>query len=122
MNQITETVETKQLAAWTGKFGNDYIDRNDFSDWKIDLGTKAFRKMVGSLSFDSVLEVGANIGLNLLFIHKLSKGNVKLFAVEPNEKAYKVLIEKKTVDIDGAYNCTEFNIPLPDNSIDLVFT
>ena len=41
-------------------------------------GVEAFRRILGGLDIESVLEVGSNIVLNLLFINELFKGSVKL--------------------------------------------
>lgn len=122
MTVAEKTVETKQLEAWTGRFGDEYVDRNDYSEWKLELGTKAFRRMIGDLALTSVLEVGANIGLNLLFIDTLFNRTVKLYAVEPNHKAHDRLKAQTRIHLAEAFNCSAFHIPLPDNSIDLVFT
>lgn len=113
---------TAQLKAWTGKFGDEYVDRNDYADWKTELGVKAFQRILAGLDISSVLEVGSNIGLNLLFINKLFGGTVKLYAVEPNRRAFERIITQTHMKLKGAYNCDGFAIPLDDSSIDLVFT
>lgn len=122
MTQNNKIAATPQLSAWTGEFGDRYVDRNDFADWKLELGTEAFRRMLGDLPLTSVLEVGSNIGLNLLYIEKLFRGEVDLHAVEPNRKAFDRLCQENPVRLKGAWNCTAFEIPLPDASVDLVFT
>lgn len=115
-------IVTSQLNAWTGEFGDRYADRNDFADWKLELGTEGFRRMIGALDLKSVLEVGCNIGLNLLYLDNLFGGAVDLYAIEPNRKAFGRLCEENPVRIKEAWNCTAFKIPLPDASVDLVFT
>jgi len=122
MREENEVKETFQLDAWRGDFGNAYIQRNDFEDWKMAPGTKAFGQMMGNLALSSILEVGSNIGLNLMFISNLFKGQVKLHAVEPNKKAYERLVSRPDLTLSESWNCDGFKIPLPDNSIDLVFT
>lgn len=112
---------TAQLGEWASGFGNDYVERNDFAEWKLGPGSEAFRRMIGNLALDSILEVGSNIGLNLLFINTLFNGQVKLHAVEPNKKAYDRLVSHK-INLVKAWNCDGFKIPLPDASVDLVFT
>jgi len=114
--------KTKQLEKWTGKFGDDYADRNDFADWKIPLGVEAFRRMIGEVKIESALEVGSNIGLNLMFLSELFKGKVELYGVEPNQKAFARLIAWHQLSLEKAWNCDAFQLPLPDSSVDLVFT
>ena len=113
---------TFQLEAWTGQFGNEYVDRNEYADWKMGPGTEAFRRILGGLDIESVLEVGSNIGLNLLFINALFKGDVKLYAVEPSRKAFDRLVSQTLMKLEEAWNCDAFQLPLADSSIDLVFT
>jgi len=113
--------QTGQLREWASQFGNDYVERNEFEEWKIGPGVEAFRRMIGGLELDSILEVGSNIGLNLIFIDRLFDGKVKLHAVEPNKKAYDRLVTNK-INLTQSWNCDGFHIPLPDASVDLVFT
>ena len=73
MGEKRKMESTPQLEAWEGQFGDRYVERNDYADWKMEPGIKAFERMIGSLDLKSVLEVGSNIGLNLLFINELFK-------------------------------------------------
>jgi len=77
---------TEQEAFWKGDFGNDYVARN-----------RGPQLLAANLSFFSnvlkhthkitrVLEIGANIGLNMMAIRHLLPG-AGLSAVEINEKA-----------------------------------
>ena len=113
---------TPQLKAWTDQFGDEYVDRNDYADWKMEPGVEAFRRILGGLDIESVLEVGSNTGLNLLFINELFKGSVRLYAVEPNRKAFDRLVSQARMKLEKAWNCDSFQLPLADSSIDLVFT
>jgi pseudaminic acid biosynthesis-associated methylase len=113
---------TAQLKVWTGQFGDEYVDRNDYADWKMELGVKAFRRILAGLDISSVLEVGSNVGLNLLYINEMFRGKVKLYGVEPNRRAFERLIRQSRMKLEGAYNCDAFAIPVRDSSIDLVFT
>lgn len=114
--------ETPQLKMWQGDFGEQYAERNEFADWKLDIGKRVFRRILKDLEFGSVLEVGSNIGMNLWFMNELFKGRIKLGAVEPNRKAFERLTTQTYMQISEAYNCSVFDMPLPDASIDLVFT
>lgn len=113
---------TPQLNAWKGTFGDEYTSRNRGAGSSISRGVRAYKAVLQDLQIGSVLEVGSNIGRNLLFLSKAMKTNVKLFAVEPNINAFRELTTKKELDLAGAWNCTAFEIPLADDSIDLVFT
>jgi len=122
MSQNSDIEAPPQLKAWTGQFGDEYLDRNDYADWKIEPGKKAFRRMLDGLHIGSILEVGSNIGLNLLFIDTLFKSAVKLYAVEPNSEAFDRLISQTHFRLAKAWNCDAFQLPLGDASVDLVFT
>ncbi len=122
MTKTTTGNDSNPLGAWAGKFGDAYVDRNDYAAWKLAPGVESFRRMIGGLCLGSILEVGSNIGLNLMFIDGLFNKKVKLHGVEPNEKAFARLITHPTLNLAGAWNCSGFDLPLPDASIDLVFT
>ena len=124
-NSVTapKTTKTNQLDFWQGSTGNDYIERNKFEPWKLEPGQRAFQKMLRHLKFKSVLEVGSNIGLNLIYLSQLFGEDLDLFAVEPNTAAFhKLTSEAKLKNLKKAWNCNAFNLPLENGSIDLVFT
>ncbi len=114
--------DTEQLSHWKGKLGDEYIHRNTYEDWKLKFGKKAFQRIIGGLKINSILEVGSNIGLNLRYLTSLTSEAVDLFAVEPNEKAYLKLCDDKNIRLKKAWNTSSYEIPLPDDSIDMVFT
>lgn len=78
--------KTEQEAFWAGEFGNKYISRNE--GLKIIAANAAlFSKILGStVGVKSVIEFGANIGLNLLAIRTLLP-NAELSAIEINKRA-----------------------------------
>ncbi|HYD60986.1 MAG TPA: pseudaminic acid biosynthesis-associated methylase [Noviherbaspirillum sp.] len=77
---------TEQEKFWAGEFGDNYIDRNKGD--KILAGNIAlFGRILGRTSgVRSVIEFGANIGLNLAAIRALIP-NVELAGIEINQKA-----------------------------------
>jgi pseudaminic acid biosynthesis-associated methylase len=120
---LNRKFETTQLKSWTGKFGDDYIKRNAYADWKMAPGKEAFRRIIAGFKFESILEVGSNIGLNLYFINELFEGQAKIYAVEPNRQAYKELVsQKEQLKLENAWNVSAFDLPVSDSSIDIVFT
>ena len=87
--------KTEQEQFWHGDFGNEYVDRNKDSQHirsNIALFAKVFSKM-GKIN--SLLEFGANIGLNLTAINCLIS-DLDLAAIEINEKAAKQLKENNS--------------------------
>lgn len=113
----------KQEALWRGKFGDEYTDRNAVSaahhaalvtNWSRILHSTMGRPP------QSVLEAGANIGLNLRALRVLL--NAEMYAVEPNGKARKKLVENELVEADKALDCLCSEIALPDASVDMAFT
>jgi len=84
------TYKTEQEQFWSGTFGDEYIGRNA-DDFLVDCNASLFAKVFAQTgSVDSVIEFGANRGLNLQAIKRLlSKTDVS--AVEINQSACKLL-------------------------------
>jgi pseudaminic acid biosynthesis-associated methylase len=100
---------------WTGAFGNDYTARNTAA-------TLTARRKVWDMILpddcESVLEVGANTGLNLEAIAQSSP--CELYGCEPNEFArseLETILPAHHVTADFAHK-----ISFPDKVADLVFT
>ena len=114
-------MSTRQLNEWKGEFGSEYIERNRLEAWKLPYGLKAFSRILGTLVPGTILEVGSNIGLNLFFLRTLLGKNVRLFAVEPNPRAVRILRSNEDI---GA-TCIQgsgLGLPFKDGAFDMVFT
>ena len=96
---------------WRGDLGDDYTTRNQSIDGRYLM----WEKILGSLPDlpNSILEVGANIGLNLNVIDELT--DVQLIGLEPNQKARSQIVFES---IDSTADL----IPLEDNAVEMVFT
>lgn len=78
--------KTAQEIFWAGTFGDEYIQRNKGEEYlasNLNFFSKTFQQ-VGRPS--SLIEFGANIGMNLKAI-KLLFPNIDLFGIEINEQA-----------------------------------
>lgn len=83
---MNEDFKTEQECFWAGSFGDDYTERNDgakLGGAKINLFSRILKS---TDSIKSVLEFGANKGLNLRAIKYLIP-EIKMKAVEINKKA-----------------------------------
>ena len=89
----TKTFVTPQENFWAGEFGSDYIARND-SDAIVATNLNIFCKALkyAGGGFQSALEIGANIGMNLKALQLLYPG-IHLKGVEINSDAAKRLAE-----------------------------
>jgi pseudaminic acid biosynthesis-associated methylase len=77
---------TEQEDFWAGDFGDDYTRRNRGLD-VVAANTALFARILARLpKLDSVVELGANIGMNLLALRNLLP-RAKMAAVEINECA-----------------------------------
>ena len=77
---------TEQESFWAGEFGDAYADRNQGAE-RIAANTALFARILGSTRrVESVLEIGANTGLNLRALRALLP-NADLAAVEINAAA-----------------------------------
>lgn len=109
--------KTEQENFWTGEFGDLYIDRNR-SEKIISANASLFAEILSHTdNIETVLELGANIGLNLRALNFL-RSNLKITAVEINRKAAESLRAIENVEtIEDSIN--EFETA---NKFDLVFT
>ena len=114
---VTGSEDTARLEAlWAGEFGDDYVDRN----FEADAGREPFwRERIEQLGATSALEIGCNVGGNLVWIAKRI-GEEHVAGIEINEKAVEVCRERlPAADIRHA---GAKGLPFDDGSFDLVFT
>ncbi len=115
--------DTKQLAQWRGAFGDAYIERNAADAKRLRASTAMWAKILQSLAGDpprSIIEVGANIGANLLALRQLT--DAVLWGVEPNARARATMAERGVVERDHLIDGVAQRIPLADGTADLAFT
>lgn len=118
---------TKQMEKWCGKFGREYTDRNALSLEEMDklyernygiTRTKMNSIFLGDMDRSiRILEVGSNIGNQLLCLQK--EGFTNLYAIEL--QAYAVKLSKSRIKNTNMIQGSAFNIPCKDGSFDLVF-
>lgn len=80
-------MRTEQEEFWAGDFGDQYSDRVVGEGWissNLAFFADVIKKTVG---VESILELGCNIGLNLIALQRLNP-KIKLSGVEINEKAF----------------------------------
>ena len=119
---------TSQEKKWERRFGKDYTLRNPSSTKEIDrlylknygiTRTQLNKVFLGDLNpATKVLEVGANVGVQLLFLQKM--GFKYLYGLEINREAIE-LSKSITKNIDIIQGSAS-DIPFKDNYFDLVFT
>lgn len=112
------TYKTEQEAFWAGEFGSAYISRNLDDKQAIANRVSFWSSITQNISapLTSILELGANIGINLDALHMLSPAS-KRSAVEINEDAIAVL-RKKNIEVFHE-SILAFS---PESQWDLVFT
>lgn len=88
---MTSKFNTPQEEFWAGDFGDQYISRNE-SDSLLSSNIALFAKVFSSLDKlpSSVMELGANIGMNIKALQKLLP-NATFDAVEINKQACEIL-------------------------------
>jgi spore coat polysaccharide biosynthesis protein SpsF len=110
--------KTEQEKFWAGEFGDKYIGRNNDLEL-LASSTALFSKIIERTSgIKSVLELGANIGVNLVAINRLLP-NAETSGIEINKKAIKDL--KKNIKKGKIYNQSILDFKV-DYQRDLVFT
>jgi pseudaminic acid biosynthesis-associated methylase len=119
-------LECDPLETWKGAFGEQYIQRSQVTPEVIRQVTAAFLRILESAKIrdklSSVLEVGANIGINLLGLREVLGPAALLAVVEPNPQACAQLRKDQRLNLSAVLETDASRIPLPDDSYDLVFT
>ena len=119
---------TMQMEEWMGDFGKKYTDRNALT---LDEMNEMFKKNFGISREDlnnlfiaemnrniKILEVGSNIGNQLLLLQKMGFKN--LYGIEIND--YAVEFSKSRSKNINIIQGSAFDIPFKDKYFDLVFT
>jgi pseudaminic acid biosynthesis-associated methylase len=107
---------------WRGDFGNEYTDRNTATDGQYSR-VRLWSEILSHTEAkppNTILEVGANLGINLRALKKLTPA--RLLAVEPNDKARATLGREGVVHPSDTRGGTAYQITFPDGAADLVFT
>tara|TARA_B100000902_G_C27088827_1_gene802750 strand:+ start:146 stop:766 length:621 start_codon:yes stop_codon:yes gene_type:complete len=97
---------TEQEAFWAGKFGTNYIGRNDSNDLlasNINFFSMALKQ---TNNIKSCIELGANIGMNLKAL-KLLYPELRMDALEINQQACKEL--EKVIGKKNTFNQSIFD-------------
>lgn len=118
------STETKRpIDTWRNEFGNDYTVRNAPTQAalaaRITMWSRILRAVEGRPP-KSILEAGANLGLNLRALRLLTPAS--LTAVEPNATARGRLVEDGIVPADQVFDGFCAKLPFADRQFDLVFT
>jgi pseudaminic acid biosynthesis-associated methylase len=122
-DSMEDMVATKQETLWRGNFGDAYTDRNATTEARIAALTSHWSRILRPTMGrppESVLECGANVGLNLRALKRLM--DIECYALEPNQRARQTLLQDGVVDEAHLMNGLCSNVPLPDASVDLTFT
>jgi pseudaminic acid biosynthesis-associated methylase len=112
-----------QAEFWRGEFGDSYTERNAVSPDQLRARCAMWSNILShtlAVPPQSILEIGANIGVNLRALRALT--DARLFATEPNEKARRRLIEEGVLDASNVRDGLASSIDWPDAVADLVFT
>lgn len=108
----------EQELFWAGKFGDEYINRNQSKQF-LQSNIHLFKRILSQTQdVRSILELGANIGMNLEAINFISK-KIELEALEINTIAANKLIKKNICK--NVYNNSISNF-VTDKRYDLTFT
>lgn len=118
---------TEQEKFWQSDFGDEYSKRSNVSAEELDrIYKKRFgfsqsemnREFLSNRDISTILEVGSNIGNQLLILTK--GGYTNLTGIEINRDA--VQEAKKRLPQAIIHEGSALSLPFPDNSFDLVFT
>lgn len=115
-------MEPAQLQLWRSATGDDYVRRNPARPQVVRLARAGFIRVFRDISPDpdAILEVGANLGINLRALRGISAAS--LHAVEPNQHARRILVEDQVIPPSQVHDGHAGALPFDDAAFDLVFT
>lgn len=79
-----------QINAWIGKFGDDYTKRNVPTESLIKGRIEVLKQIIEPLKPMGIIEIGCNIGINLIAIGTFLRLPNWLCGIEPNERARRI--------------------------------
>jgi pseudaminic acid biosynthesis-associated methylase len=119
---------TEQMQKWAGQFGKDYTDRNalsleemetlyerNYGQTRTELNARFLKGIDRSVR---ILEVGSNVGNQLLCLQRMGFNN--LYGIEL--QSYAVELSKSRTRRINIIEGSAFDIPYKDGYFDLVFT
>jgi len=115
--------ETEQTAFWRGEFGDSYVGRNELTAQTMRASRAKWARILQSVPAShprSILEVGANVGINLAALSELTAA--ELHGVEPNSSARAVLTKRSFMMPGHIHDALGDKLPYGDGEIDMVFT
>ena len=122
------TSETEQIQTWTGDFGREYTDRNTYTPAELEehyrrnygiSRTEMNERLLKGIPKDArILEVGCNMGTQLLILEQM--GFTNLHGIEIQSYA----LDRARTRLPKAVlsQASAFAIPYADAYFDLVFT
>lgn len=115
---------------WQGDFGDNYTERNLVNADNLDNLTQEAYGISQKELFENflskmdrsmrVLEVGSNVGSQLVFLQKMGFNPKNLYGIEVNQRAINICKERNK-ELNVVYG-TALEIPFNDDYFDLVFT
>jgi len=119
---------TEQIRTWTGDFGREYTDRNSYSPAELDefyrqsygiTRTELNGRCLEGIPRDArVLEVGCNMGTQLLVLQQMGFTNLHGIEIQ----SYALERAKQRLPQAALTQASAFSIPYADRLFDLVFT
>jgi pseudaminic acid biosynthesis-associated methylase len=109
------STDTTQLALWRSDFGRAYTARNDRDRPE---RVEAWRRLLDGVAPKRALEVGCNVGWNLVYLERL--GISDLYGIEPQPDAVERARHRRPRF--NVVHGTAFDLPFKDGLCDLVFT
>jgi len=119
MKNKTNEFRNPQEEFWANDFGNKYIERNSHNELlasNIVFFSKIFSN--NQIKIDSVIELGCNIGMNLIALNKIFP-NLNICGIDINKKAIEIL---KQTNKKFNLTCSSINDFQVKEDFDLVFT
>lgn len=122
-------VKTIQDDLWSGDFGQEYTKRNIFGAEELDKfyirnygisRTKLNEEFLDRLNLHRILEVGCNVGDQLILLEKMKYND--LWGIELQDYAVDIALKRVSSVNINIIKGSALDIPYKNNFFDLVFT